>query len=95
MIYDPTPLMLRSAFLARVDNIQSNLKYSASPILEDLFCTCGEPMKITGDQGMSPIGCLRCGSHICFDDPQEFDAIFQLLRRYWLEQGRRDYAGLV
>lgn len=67
---------------------------ATTPIPEDLICSCGEPMKITRDQGLSPISCLRCGSHVCIDDPEEFDQVVKLLRRYWLERGRRDYAGL-
>ncbi len=63
-------------------------------IPENLMCSCGEPLKITLDSGMSPMSCPICDSFIAHDDPEECSRDFQLLRRYWLERGRRDYAGL-
>jgi hypothetical protein len=58
-----------------------------------LICSCNEPLKITLDSGVSPMSCPVCGSFIAHDDPEEASRDFDLLRRFWLKQGRRDYAG--
>ncbi len=74
--------------------MNSTSDLSSEMIPEDLKCSCGEPMKITRDEGLSPISCPQCGSHVCIDDPHDFDLAVNLLRRYWLERGRQDYAGV-
>jgi len=60
----------------------------------NLMCSCGEPLKITLDSGMSPMSCPVCGSFVVHDDPDEASKDFGIIRRYWLERGRPDYAGL-
>ena len=59
-----------------------------------LMCSCGEPLKITLHSGMSPMSCPVCGAFVVHDDPEEASRDFEIIRRYWLERGRRDYAGL-
>lgn len=62
---------------------------------EEYHCSCGEPVKVNRDDRLPPIGCPVCNSEWCFDDPKEFNRVAHVLRRYWLERGRRDYAGLT
>jgi hypothetical protein len=72
-------------------------KDSVEPLFDltdEFFCGCGEPMKINLDRHLPPIGCPVCNSEWAVDSPKEFKQIADLLRRYWLERGRRDYAGL-
>ncbi len=63
-------------------------------LTEEFFCSCGEPMKLNRDRRLPPIGCPVCNSEWAIDDPEEFGRVVKLLRRYWLERGRRDYAGV-
>jgi hypothetical protein len=75
-------------------NMNSDFTFGDIHIPANLICGCGEPMKINRDRGMPPIGCPRCLSEVCIDDPDEFDRVAELLQGYWLCHGRRDYAGL-
>jgi hypothetical protein len=61
---------------------------------ENLICGCGEPMKLNRDRQLPPIGCARCNSEANIDDPNERRDVIRLLRQYWLDHGRRDFAGL-
>jgi hypothetical protein len=59
-----------------------------------LMCGCGEPMKLNRDKRVPPVSCPKCRSEMSFDNPEEFNAVVELLYQYWVSCGRPDYAGV-